>query len=76
MNLTPRWVDSLTQSGHDSVHWSSVGEVNASDDRICTYARDFGWILLTNDLDCVVSHWFRKSVPGIFSSHYPLTKRS
>jgi predicted nuclease of predicted toxin-antitoxin system len=51
MNLTPRWVQTLEVSGHDVVHWSSVGEPTDSDNQICAYAREHGFVVITNDLD-------------------------
>src|SRR5262245_43988501 len=51
MNLSPDWVDYLGERGHDAVHWSSVGPVDASDDAIMDWARDEGRIVLTSDLD-------------------------
>jgi predicted nuclease of predicted toxin-antitoxin system len=51
MNLTPRWAGYLSEAGHETVHWSSVGPRDAKDRVICDYARVQGYILLTNDLD-------------------------
>jgi predicted nuclease of predicted toxin-antitoxin system len=51
MNLTPRWVPFLQNAGNEAVHWSSVGRVNAKDGQICDYARQGGFVILTNDLD-------------------------
>jgi predicted nuclease of predicted toxin-antitoxin system len=51
MNLTPRWVPYLISAGHESVHWSSVGPGDTSDDAICEFAREHGFALITNDLD-------------------------
>ena len=51
MNLTPRWVGYLTGGGHEAVHWSAVGPVQALDSSICDYARLHNLILITNDLD-------------------------
>lgn len=51
MNLTPRWVDYLRESGYDAVHWSSAGPPSATDREICSYAREQGLVLVTNDLD-------------------------
>lgn len=51
MNLTARWVRSLNDAGHEAAHWSSVGDVRASDRDICAYARERGLVILTNDLD-------------------------
>jgi predicted nuclease of predicted toxin-antitoxin system len=51
MNLTPRWVEYLSDAGYECVHWSRIGPANASDRHICAYAREQGFIVLTNDLD-------------------------
>ncbi len=51
MNLTPRWASTLSSAGHDSVHWSAIGPIGASDSAICEYAREHGFVLITNDLD-------------------------
>jgi predicted nuclease of predicted toxin-antitoxin system len=51
MNLTPRWVHFLHNAEHEAVHWSSVGSNSAKDGVICDYARQYAYVLLTNDLD-------------------------
>jgi uncharacterized protein (DUF433 family) len=51
MNLAPRWIRSLSAVGHEAMHWSAVGPVKASDSTICEYAREHGFVLITNDLD-------------------------
>jgi predicted nuclease of predicted toxin-antitoxin system len=51
MNLTPRWVEALSKAGHQALHWSAAGQPTASDREICAYAREKGYIVLTNDLD-------------------------
>jgi predicted nuclease of predicted toxin-antitoxin system len=51
MNLTPRWVHFFRDAGHEAVHWSSVGSNSAKDSEICDYAREYAYVLLTNDLD-------------------------
>jgi predicted nuclease of predicted toxin-antitoxin system len=51
MNLTPRWILTLTGAGHTACHWSDVGPAYAADSVICDYARDHGFVLITNDLD-------------------------
>jgi predicted nuclease of predicted toxin-antitoxin system len=51
MNLTPRWVRVLAQAGYDAAHWSALGPTNAPDSDICGYARNHGFVLITNDLD-------------------------
>jgi predicted nuclease of predicted toxin-antitoxin system len=51
MNLTPRWVQSLSEAGHEAVHWSSVGKPTAPDSEICAYARRLAFVVLTSDMD-------------------------
>jgi predicted nuclease of predicted toxin-antitoxin system len=51
MNLAVRWVPYLTEAGHEAVHWSAVGAPQAPDRDLCAYARDRGYVILTNDLD-------------------------
>ncbi|MEP7366448.1 MAG: DUF5615 family PIN-like protein [Acidobacteriota bacterium] len=51
MNLTPRWVLCLAEAGHECVHWSEAGAPAAPDTDICRYARENGFVLVTNDLD-------------------------
>jgi predicted nuclease of predicted toxin-antitoxin system len=51
MNLTPRWVQLLSGEGRDVRHWSFVGDPKAPDPIIMQWAREYGFIVLTNDLD-------------------------
>ncbi|MPY90585.1 MAG: hypothetical protein GEU99_22020 [Luteitalea sp.] len=51
MNLSPGWVDRLAQQGVDAVHWSAIGAATAPDDDILSWAREHGFVLVTNDLD-------------------------
>ncbi len=51
MNLSPRWIGLLTDSGVDAVHWSVVGKGNAADTEIMAYAMTNECIVLTHDLD-------------------------
>jgi predicted nuclease of predicted toxin-antitoxin system len=51
MNLTPRWVNHLSDGGYETIHWSSIGPATAKDREICDYAREHGYVILTNDLD-------------------------
>jgi len=51
MNLSPRWVKLLTDNGYESLHWSTVGKVTASDSEIMVWASDNGYVVLTHDLD-------------------------
>lgn len=51
MNLSPSWVPVLESHGFAAVHWSSVGDGRAPDRALLRWARDNGYIVLTNDLD-------------------------
>ncbi|MEO8596319.1 MAG: DUF5615 family PIN-like protein [Candidatus Solibacter sp.] len=41
----------FTGAGHECTHWSEVGPTTAPDTIICSYARQHGFIVITNDLD-------------------------
>ncbi|MEQ8847442.1 DUF5615 family PIN-like protein [Botrimarina sp.] len=51
MNLSPGWVDKLSEHGWSSVHWSSVGNPAATDREIMDWARRNGRVVFTHDLD-------------------------
>ena len=51
MNLSPRWVDTLTSAGLAAVHWSSLGRGNALDSEIMAYASKNDFVVITHDLD-------------------------
>jgi predicted nuclease of predicted toxin-antitoxin system len=51
MNLSPAWVSVLKQAGHDAIHWSAVGAPGAEDGELMAWARQRGYVVLTNDLD-------------------------
>lgn len=51
MNLSPSWVLPLKQAGHEPVHWTDVGAMNASDREIMTWARSHNHVVITHDLD-------------------------
>jgi predicted nuclease of predicted toxin-antitoxin system len=51
MNLSPRWVRLLADSGIEAVHWTAVGVANASDASIMAFAKANGYVVLTHDLD-------------------------
>lgn len=71
MNLSPRWVTVLSAAGISSAHWSSIGSAKAPDSKIIAYARDEGWVILTQDLDfgtiLAVTHGEKPSVIQIRS---------
>ncbi|MCC6498752.1 MAG: DUF5615 family PIN-like protein [Anaerolineales bacterium] len=51
MNLSPDWAKVLNDAGWESVHWSTVGDLRATDEVIMSWARDNGFIVFTHDLD-------------------------
>ncbi len=51
MNLSPAWVAFLRQAGFEAVHWSKVGEREASDRQLMQWAEENGHLVITNDLD-------------------------
>lgn len=51
MNLAPRWVRWLNDSGIDAIHWSAIGSPTATDAMIFTHALQHGLIVFTHDLD-------------------------
>lgn len=51
MNLSPSWVEVLRAMGVEAVPWSTVGDPRASDRNLLEYAKVWGYIVFTNDLD-------------------------
>jgi len=51
MNLSPRWIALLTESGFEALHWSAVGRPDARDSEIMAWATTNGYVVLTHDLD-------------------------
>jgi predicted nuclease of predicted toxin-antitoxin system len=51
MNLSPKWVGVLEQAGIEAMHWSTTGPANTGDPDIMAYAKENGFVVLTNDLD-------------------------
>ncbi len=51
MNLSPRWIDFLTDAGIEAAHWSTIGAANAPDLVIMAYASTNDYAVLTHDLD-------------------------
>jgi predicted nuclease of predicted toxin-antitoxin system len=51
MNLTSRWVRFLADHGWEAKHWSEVGRAYDLDPVIMSYAKQHGFLVLTNDLD-------------------------
>jgi predicted nuclease of predicted toxin-antitoxin system len=75
MNLAPRWVQTFSTAGHEAIHWSEVGPIRASDSIICQYARDHGFVLITNDLDFprILAHTSQRKPSVILLRGEPLT---
>lgn len=73
MNLSPRWIDLLTRSHFEAVHWSNVGSPHALDEEIMTYAARHDYVVVTNDLDfgaiLAVTHGAKPSVLQIRSEN-------
>jgi predicted nuclease of predicted toxin-antitoxin system len=51
MNLSPRWVNPLTEAGIEAEHWSSLGAAQAPDSEIMAFASANDYVVLTHDLD-------------------------
>jgi predicted nuclease of predicted toxin-antitoxin system len=51
MNLAPSWVKLLHQHGHEAFHWSTLGNANAPDQSILTWATKNKAVIMTADLD-------------------------
>ena len=51
VNLPPKWVEFLATQGIEAVHWTSVGDLRATDAVIMIWAREGGYVVLTSDLD-------------------------
>ena len=51
MNLWPGWVQFLARSGIEAEHWSSIGHASAGDTEIAVYAREHGFVILTQDTE-------------------------
>jgi len=51
MNLSPKWVFILKETGLEAAHWSSIGRPDAPDYEIMAYARSNGYVVFTHDLD-------------------------
>jgi predicted nuclease of predicted toxin-antitoxin system len=51
MNLSPWWVEFLSEAGFETVHWSDVGKPSAPDSEILDYAAQNKFVIFTHDLD-------------------------
>jgi predicted nuclease of predicted toxin-antitoxin system len=71
MNLSPKWIALLHDSGWEAVHWSAVGRADARDSKIMAYAAAKGYVVVTHDLDfgaiLAVTHGKKPSVVQVRS---------
>jgi len=51
MNLSPKWVDFLSEKNIEAIHWLSIGFPDAPDSEIIAYAKQHDFTILTSDLD-------------------------
>jgi len=51
MNLSPAWVSVLEEAGYKTLHWSTIGSLNAPDREVLLWAKANGFVLFTHDLD-------------------------
>ena len=51
MNIPPTWVSVFEAAGYQAVHWSSVGDIKATDTNIMAWAVSNGYMVFTHDLD-------------------------
>jgi len=51
VNLSPEWVEVLTDAGLQAVHWSTVGDPAAPDEEIMAWALTRGYTVFSHDLD-------------------------
>jgi predicted nuclease of predicted toxin-antitoxin system len=49
--LSPDWVMFFREHGVESVHWTMIGECDAEDSAIFSYANEHEFIIFTHDLD-------------------------
>ena len=62
VNLSAVWAKYLQGRGHEAVHWSEIGEHNASDLVIMANAAENDAVILTGDMDFAEIHAFENSV--------------
>jgi predicted nuclease of predicted toxin-antitoxin system len=51
MNLSPQWIEAFERNHWLALHWSMVGDPQASDQRIMEWARSNQYVIFTHDLD-------------------------
>jgi len=51
MNLSPSWSNFLIEKGIETIHWSSIGSHDSTDEEIFSFAKSNDFTILTSDLD-------------------------
>jgi len=51
MNLSPRWIAFFQQEGFGAHHWSDIGDGDAPDEQIFSWAASQHAVVFTHDLD-------------------------
>lgn len=51
MNLSPAWVEFFKVNNIEAIHWSNIGNIAEEDQAILSYAKEYNYVLFTNDLD-------------------------
>ena len=51
MNLSPSWVQFFEKQNIMARHWATIGNATDPDTVIFDYARQYGFVVFTNDLD-------------------------
>lgn len=66
VNLSPSWLPVFEKHDIPALHWSSVGDIRASDDAVLTWARENGYVVFTHDLDYgAILAWTREAGPSV-----------
>lgn len=51
MNLSPDWVTFFSAAGIQARHWITIGEPNAPDEMLMSWATENNYVVFTHDLD-------------------------
>lgn len=71
MNLSPQWTIALMAAGYPSVHWSEVGDPQATDETIMRWAEEHEQVVFTHDFDFATSLALtHKSGPSVLQVRY------
>ena len=69
MNLSPLWIEFLSASGFESVHWSQIGDPAAPDGIIMDYAAANGFVISrTISISAPCSQTVSLASPALFRS--------